>query len=178
MHFLYCCSVGLLPGYWPGCPRGPSASRISSFIRAKRNLTRRQGQMVSARYTNTTTNVIVSQDVSFRCSQGHNVSVSRLHSNAQRVLAVLVHLRLGRSSLQEQTHLPADRTAQRRTRHLTHTAWYVNPEVVFVLHSNWLLIHFLWQALVLMCYEALKVYWMFRTEDFFPVADEVLLLSY
>ena len=38
MHFLYCCSVGLPPGYWPGWPSGGSASRISSFIRARRNL--------------------------------------------------------------------------------------------------------------------------------------------
>lgn len=46
MHFLYCCSVGLLLWYWPGWPKGASASRISSFIRARRNLAekrKRQG---------------------------------------------------------------------------------------------------------------------------------------
>lgn len=41
MHFLYCCSVGLLLWYWPGCPSGASASRISSFIRARRSLEER-----------------------------------------------------------------------------------------------------------------------------------------
>lgn len=41
MHFLYCCSVGLLLWYWPGWPSGASASRISSFIRASRSLQER-----------------------------------------------------------------------------------------------------------------------------------------
>lgn len=38
MHFLYCISVGLLVLYWPDWLYGPSASRISSFILASRNL--------------------------------------------------------------------------------------------------------------------------------------------
>lgn len=108
MHFLYCCSVGLLPGYWPGCPRGPSASRISSFIRANRNLRQRRGRTVKNVYNKQNFH----KKERFWCSQSYNVCISCLHSNAQRVLTILVHLRLRHSSFQEQTHLPRYRTGQ------------------------------------------------------------------
>ena len=63
--------------------------------------------------------------------QGDDVSVGLLHGDAQRVLAVVVSVRLRGAPLQEQTHLPGGYRGTTGHTHGTYTSTHAHIQPLF-----------------------------------------------